>query len=101
MSVKAYVITKDPSQAEKIQVEDYVMQDVLGDKEEAVALQINELFNAITESVAQSLTSEGELQIEVARRGLKRVHRDRKSKPENKDWSQMMAESIHPAQLVV
>jgi len=64
MAIKAYVIS-EAQQGQKLQIDGVELRDILGDREEAVAVQINELFNAITESVASDLTSEGELEIEI------------------------------------
>lgn len=65
MTLKVYVISPDVSESQKVRIEDYEFVDILGKKEEALAVQIEELFDSIVTSISRSLSQEGELTIEV------------------------------------
>src|SRR5262245_42075692 len=65
MSLKAVVVAADPVISRKVRLEDYDLVDVLGESEEAIAVQIDEVIKAISESICQSITSESELTVEI------------------------------------
>jgi hypothetical protein len=65
MSLKAVVVAADPLISRKVRLEDYDLVDVLGEAEEAIAVQINEVIKAISEAIRESITDESELTVEI------------------------------------
>src|SRR5262245_8779928 len=65
MSLKAVVIAADPLISRKVRLEEYDLVDVLGESEEAIAVQIDEVVRTITESICESITDEAELTVEI------------------------------------
>lgn len=65
MSVNFAVVSADAAKAERIQFEDVKLAHVLGDSEDALALQIDEIIRAVSISVQGSITSESDLTVEL------------------------------------
>lgn len=65
MPIKAYATTGDPRTANALKVEGKEILKTLGPKDEAVAVQLRELFASITESITASLEVESQLVIEI------------------------------------
>lgn len=65
MTVKTVVTFQDLTETSKIKLEDRELLDVLGDREEAVAVQLGELLESVTESLRGALEHEGELTLEI------------------------------------
>jgi hypothetical protein len=65
MSLKTVVVAADPLISKKVSLEDYDLVDVLGESEEAIAVQIDELVKSISESMRESITDESELTVEI------------------------------------
>ena len=66
MPLNVYLISTDDPQSQKLRVEDYVLVDVLGKKEEALAVKIEELFTSLVDSIGKTLSQECELSVEVS-----------------------------------
>jgi hypothetical protein len=66
MSLNVYLISTDDHQPQKLRVEDYELVDVLGKKEEAIAVKIEELFTSLVESIGKTLSQESELTVEIS-----------------------------------
>lgn len=65
MSLKVYAISSDNPNSQNVQVEDFEIIDVLGRKEEALAVKIEELFSSVISSIGKNLQHESELTVEV------------------------------------
>ena len=65
MSLQTLVTFQASSEVSKIRFEDYEILDVLGEREEAIAVQLKELLNSVTEAVREAIESEGELSVEI------------------------------------
>lgn len=67
MPVKTYVTTVDPSEISSLDTEDGTIEilSTLGTEEDAVAVQLQELFSSVTEAIANSLEAESKLTIEI------------------------------------
>jgi hypothetical protein len=65
MPLKAIIVAEDPSKVTKIKLEDFDIVDVLGESEEAIAVQIDEVVRTISESLRESIAEESELTIEI------------------------------------
>jgi hypothetical protein len=66
MPINTYIISTDDPQPQNLQVEDYELSDVLGKREETIAVKFEELYSSIIESISKNLTHESELTIEVS-----------------------------------
>ncbi|MGD2088747.1 MAG: hypothetical protein PVH61_21390 [Candidatus Aminicenantes bacterium] len=66
MPINTYIISTDDPQPQNLQVEDYELRDVLGKREETLAVKFEELYSSIIESISKSLSHESELTIEVS-----------------------------------
>lgn len=66
MSLKVYVVSLDPSAQQNAVIEDHELVDILGKKEKAVAVRLEELFNSVIERIKNNLFAESELTIEVS-----------------------------------
>lgn len=65
MSIRTYVIAVDPNAVGSLQTDDGEILTVLGPQEEAVAVQLQELFSSVIEAVTASLEAESRLTVEV------------------------------------
>ena len=65
MSLQTLVTFQSSSEVSKIRFEDYEILDLLGEREEAVAVQLKELLSSVTEAVREAIESEGELSVEI------------------------------------
>lgn len=65
MSMNVYVISAEPSEYENLRADDVELREVLGRKEEAIAVQLKELFDAVINSMRSSLSHESELILEL------------------------------------
>ena len=65
MSLQTLVTFQASSEVSRIRFEDYEILDVLGEREEAIAVQLKELLNSVTEAVREAIESEGELSVEI------------------------------------
>jgi hypothetical protein len=65
MPIQAYVTTIDPAEATSLKIEDQEILPTLGPDEEAVAVQLQELFTAVTQSITASLEVESKLTLEI------------------------------------
>jgi hypothetical protein len=65
MSLQTLVTFQSSSEVSKIRFEDYEILDVLGEREEAIAVQLKELLSSVTEAVREAIESEGELSVEI------------------------------------
>ena len=66
MSLKAYVTSTDPEAMSSIKLDDRELLSTLGTAEESVAVQMQELFQAVTKAITVSLEVESQLTIEVS-----------------------------------
>ena len=66
MPINTYIISTDDPQPQNLQVEDYEVRDVLGKKEETLAVKFEELYSSIIEPISKSISHESELAIEVS-----------------------------------
>jgi hypothetical protein len=65
LSLQTLVTFQASSEVSKIRFEDYEILDVLGEREEAIAVQLKELLSSVTEAVREAIESEGELSVEI------------------------------------
>jgi len=65
VSLQTLVTFQSSSEVSKIRFEDYEILDVLGEREEAIAVQLKELLSSVTEAVREAIESEGELSVEI------------------------------------
>lgn len=65
MALQTLVTFQPSSEVSKVRFEDHEILDVLGDREEAIAVQLKELLNSVTEAVREAIESEGELLVEI------------------------------------
>ena len=65
MSIRTYVTTVDPNTVSSLQTDDGEILTTLGPQEEAVAVQLQELFSSVIETVTASLEVESQLTVEV------------------------------------
>jgi hypothetical protein len=65
MTIQAYVVSADPNEISSIHLEDRELLDTLGAQDEAVAVQLQELFTSVSGAIATSLEVESQLTIEV------------------------------------
>ncbi len=64
MPIRAYVTTVDPNEVSSLQVEEKEILPTLG-QEKSVAVQLQELFAAVTDSITASLEVESQLTLEI------------------------------------
>jgi hypothetical protein len=65
MPIKAYATTVSPETAKSLKVEDKEILKTLGDQDKAVAVQLQELFSSVVESITASLEVESQLVVEI------------------------------------
>lgn len=65
MALQTLVTFQSSSEVSKVRFGDLEILDVLGKREEAVAVQIKELLSSVTEAVREAIESEGELSVEI------------------------------------
>ena len=65
MTIKTYITTVDPKETNLFEAEKGEILDTLGQQEEAVAVQLQELFTSVTEAITDSLEVESQLTIEI------------------------------------
>ena len=65
MALQTLVTFQPSSEVSKIHFEDREILDVLGKREEAIAVQFKELLGSVTEAVQEAIESEGELSVEI------------------------------------
>ena len=61
MSIKAYVTTSNLNVVSSIKVEDTEILTTLGTEEEAVAMQLQDLFESVMKAIKPSIESESQL----------------------------------------
>ncbi|MCP4116955.1 MAG: hypothetical protein GY737_16435 [Desulfobacteraceae bacterium] len=66
MAIKAYVTTSDTDEIDNLIIEDQEVLETLVPKENEIAVQMQELFSAVSESISESLVTESQLTIEVS-----------------------------------
>ncbi len=64
MTIKALVLSGDPNKSGSVNLGDETILSTLG-QEQSVAVQMNELFTAVTESITASLEVESQLTLEI------------------------------------
>lgn len=65
MAIEMYVTSVDPQSGKSVQLEDRTILPTLGPEEDTLAVQLQELFESVTEKVAATIESESKLTIEV------------------------------------
>jgi len=65
MALQTLVTFQSSSEVSKIRLGDREILDILGKREEAIAVQLKELLNSVTETIREAIESEGELSIEL------------------------------------
>jgi len=65
MPLQTLVTFQSSSEVSKVRFEDHEILDVLGKREEAIAVQLKELLSSVTEAVQEAIESEGELSFEI------------------------------------
>jgi hypothetical protein len=65
MPIKTYVTTSPVESVSSIKTEEGEILTTLGTPEEAVAIQLQELFGSVTEAITASLEVESQLAIEI------------------------------------
>lgn len=65
MSIKMYATTVDPSAVSSLNIEGKEILPTLGPGEDAIAVQLEELFTAVTEDISGSLQVESQLTLEI------------------------------------
>jgi len=65
MSVQVYVTATDPNTASSLEIDEREILPTLGPQEKAVAVQLQELFASVTDSIASSLEVESQLSLEI------------------------------------
>ena len=65
MALQTLVTFQSSSEVSKIRFENHEILDVLGAREEAIAVQLKELLSSVTDEVREAIGSEGELSIEI------------------------------------
>lgn len=65
MTIEMYVTSVSPESDKAVEVEDRKILPTLGAGEEAIAVQVQELFESVIEKVADSIEVESQLTIEV------------------------------------
>ena len=65
MSLDIYVLSAYSSENIKIKTEEFEIVPILGKKEEAIAVKIDELFSTITNAISEKVTGKSELIIEL------------------------------------
>lgn len=65
MSIKTYVTTGDSKEVSNFKSDDGEILDVLGTREENIAVQLEELFSSVTEAISSSIDTESKLTIEI------------------------------------
>jgi len=66
MALQTVVTSQSDVEVSRAFLEDSELLDVLGSREEAIAVQLQELIRSVKESVQEALDSEGELSIEIS-----------------------------------
>jgi hypothetical protein len=66
MGLQTLVTFQSSDETTKIHFEDYEILDVLGSREGAIAIQLKQLINSVTESIREAIESEGELSVEIS-----------------------------------
>lgn len=65
MTIKVYATAVDPASVNSLQTEEEEILTTLGPQEETVAVQLQELFESVTESLSTQLEVESQLTIEI------------------------------------
>lgn len=65
MSIQAYVTCKDIDSASSLKIDEEELLATLGDKEDALAVQLHELFESVSHAVIPSIQTESQLNLEV------------------------------------
>jgi hypothetical protein len=66
MPLKVYAITVDPKEVSSLKTDQREILTTLGSQEDTVAVQLEELFKSVSESIAPQLEVESQLSIEVS-----------------------------------
>lgn len=65
MTLQTLVTFQPSSEVSKVHFGDHEILDVLGTREEAIAIQLQELLSSVTQAVREAIESEGELSVEI------------------------------------
>lgn len=65
MAIEVYVTSANPNEVGSLQLENKTILPTLGPKENTVAVQLQELFTSVTDSITASLEVESQLMLEI------------------------------------
>lgn len=65
MSIQAYVTTTDPDKIGSLKLGEEELLATLGDEEDKIAVQLQELFDSVVSAVTPSIQTESKLNVEV------------------------------------
>lgn len=65
MPIQVYVTATDPNTAGSLEIDDREILPTLGPQEKSVAIQLQELFASVTDSISGSLEVESQLSLEI------------------------------------
>jgi hypothetical protein len=65
MTIKVYATAVDPASVSSLQTEDEEILTTLGPDEETVAIQLQELFESVTEALSTKIDVESQLTVEI------------------------------------
>lgn len=65
MSIQTFVTFQEPSDTTKIHINDREILDTLGSREETIAVKLKELLTSVIGAVEESISSEGEISLEI------------------------------------
>ena len=65
MSIKVYATAVDPNSVSSLQTEEEEILTTLGPAEETVAVQLQELFESVTEALSSKVEVESQLTVEI------------------------------------
>lgn len=65
MSIKVYFVSSNIEEASSTKIDDRTILGTLGDRNEAVAVQLKELFESVTEAIKPSIKTKSDVIIEL------------------------------------
>ncbi|MEM8718810.1 MAG: hypothetical protein AAGE84_05815 [Cyanobacteria bacterium P01_G01_bin.39] len=65
MPIKTYITTVDSEEVSDLKIDNEETLDILGTREENIAVQLEELFSSVTEAISSSIDVESKLTIEI------------------------------------
>ena len=65
MPLQVYVTSVDPEEVGDLSEESEEILSTLGDEEDAIAVQLKDLFASVTQTITESLEAESQLTIEI------------------------------------